>query len=171
MEQNKLFLICPFSNLEHFIRRIHGIDVYFMTSMATSFNFDREYIKMIADFLDRKMITHIYVVNDTSCRFMNGMFENKMSSGSEAEKNLEALFMDNHKIIMKQSTISEKVKLLSEINIQKQISNIREQDILLSIIDKNNICIKGLITNKAAKTYIELNVEKYEFGTFDRQHN
>ena len=171
MEQNKLFLICPFSNLEHFIRRIHGTDVYFMTSMATSFKVDREYIKMIADFLDRKMITHIYVVNDTSCRFMNGVIEQNICSGSEAEKNLEALFMDNQKIIMKQSAILDKVKLLSEINIHKQISNIREHDIILSMIEKNNISIKGLITNKAAKTYIELNVEKYEFGTFDRQHN
>lgn len=171
MEQNKLFLICPFSNLEHFIRRIHGADVYFMTAMATAFNFDRETIKMTADFLDRKMITHIYVVNDTSCRFMNGVIDKKMSTGSDAEKYLEALFMENQKIIMKQSTILDKVKLLSEININKQISNFREDDSIMSLIKKNKIIIKGLITNKAAKTYMELNVEEYECGTFDRQHN
>lgn len=157
MEQNKLFLICPFSNMENFIRRIHGTDVYFMTAMATAFSYERDDIRKIADFLDRRMITNIYIVNDTSCRFINSVIEQKMSSGSDAEKNLEVLLMENQKIIMKQSTTFDKVKTLTELNIIEQILNLREHDLIMSVVEKNKISIKGLITTKLSNTYVEVN--------------
>ena len=157
MEQNKLFLICPFSNMENFIRRIHGTDVYFMTAMATAFSYERDDIRKIADFLDRRMITNIYIVNDTSCRFINGVIEQKMSSGSDAEKNLEVLLMENQKIIMKKSTTFDKVKTLTELNIIEQILNLREHDLIMSVVEKNKISIKGLITTKLSNTYVEVN--------------
>ena len=157
MEQNKLFLICPFSNMENFIRRIHGTDVYFMTAMATAFSYERDDIRKIADFLDRRMITNIYIVNDTSCRFINSVIEQKMSSGSDAEKNLEVLLMENQKIIMKKSTTFDKVKTLTELNIIEQIFNLREHDLIMSVVEKNKISIKGLITTKLSNTYVEVN--------------
>ncbi len=157
MEQNKLFLICPFSNMENFIRRIHGTDVYFMTAMATAFSYERDDIRKIADFLDRRMITNIYIVNDTSCRFINGVIEQKKNSGSDAEKNLEVLLMENQKIIMKQSTTFDKVKTLTELNIIEQILNLREHDLIMSVVEKNKISIKGLITTKLSNTYVEVN--------------
>jgi carbonic anhydrase len=143
--------------MENFIRRIHGTDVYFMTAMATAFSYERDDIRKIADFLDRRMITNIYIVNDTSCRFINSVIEQKMSSGSDAEKNLEVLLMENQKIIMKKSTTFDKVKTLTELNIIEQILNLREHDLIMSVVEKNKISIKGLITTKLSNTYVEVN--------------
>jgi carbonic anhydrase len=128
-----------------------------MTAMATAFSYERDDIRKIADFLDRRMITNIYIVNDTSCRFINGVIEQKMSSGSDAEKNLEVLLMENQKIIMKKSTTFDKVKTLTELNIIEQILNLREHDLIMSVVEKNKISIKGLITTKLSNTYVEVN--------------
>jgi carbonic anhydrase len=128
-----------------------------MTAMATAFSYERDDIRKIADFLDRRMITNIYIVNDTSCRFINSVIEQKMSSGSDAEKNLEVLLMENQKIIMKKSTTFDKVKTLTELNIIEQILNLREHDLIMSVVEKNKISIKGLITTKLSNTYVEVN--------------
>ena len=163
MKKNKLFLICPFSNLENFIRRIFCTDVYFITAMATDFNFEPEYIGKISEFIDRRMITEMYVVNDTSCRFINGIIHEEWHPGTEAEKKLELLFMENHPLIMRQPSMSEKVEKFAELNVKKQISNINKNACIKTKIKKGRICIKGMITNRSENKFIVLQNIHNEF--------
>ena len=73
---NKLFFICPFSQLEHFIREKYGDDVFFITTLDDVFQFeDANYAEVIRDFIKRENITDIFVVNDTSCRFIKSVLE------------------------------------------------------------------------------------------------
>lgn len=163
MKKNKLFLICPFSNLENFIRRIYYTDVYFITAMATDFNFEPEYIGKISEFIDRRMITEMYVVNDISCRFMKGIIHEKCHSGTVAEKKLERLFMENHLLIMNQPSINEKLEKFAELNVKKQISNISENACIKTKIKKGRVRIKGMITNRSDNKFIVLDNIQNEF--------
>ena len=49
---NKLFLVCPFSNMENFIRKKYGPNIFFMTSIAGIFQSkDENYVKAIRGIL------------------------------------------------------------------------------------------------------------------------
>ena len=76
---NKLFLVCPFSCMENFISNKYGDDVFFITAMGTIFQYDEtEYLETIKQFIDRENITEIFVVSDTSCRFINNALKNDL---------------------------------------------------------------------------------------------
>ena len=54
---NKLFLVCPFSSMENFIREKYGDNVFFMTAMAAILNFNSEEISAIKLFIEREKVS------------------------------------------------------------------------------------------------------------------
>ena len=161
---NKLFLICPFSQLEHFIREKYGDDVFFITAPGAVFQFeDVNYTEVMRDFINRENITDIFIVNDTSCRFIKSVLEKEKGFGTFSEEAIINLLIDNYSVVMQTQSLIEQKKTLAELNIRRQVSEILSNELFLQTIIQENVGIKGLITTKAENKLIELNFNLKEF--------
>jgi carbonic anhydrase len=162
--KNKLFLVCPFSNMENFIHLKYGEDVFFISAMATHAHFhDAKYLESVIDFISNQQIGEIYIVNDTSCRFLNAVLNGDSTADSTSEKSIQQLLVDNYAWIMQQRTRSEQLKILANLNIKKQTFEIRMNERFSSLILQYNIGIKGLITTKSENEIVEIKWDVYEF--------
>ena len=161
---NKLFFICPFSQLEHFIRGKYGDDVFFITALGAVFQFeDVNYTEVMRDFIIRENITDIIIVNDTSCRFIKSVLEKEKGFGTFSEEVMINLLIDNYSVVMQTQSLIEQKKKLAELNIRRQVKEILSNELFLQTIIQENVRIKGLITTKAENKLIELNFNLKEF--------
>lgn len=164
--KNKLFFICPFSQLEDFIREKYGDDVFFITALGAVFQFkDVNYTEVMRDFINRESITEIIIVNDTSCRFIKSVLEKEKGFGTFSEKVMINLLIDNYSVVMHNKPLIEQVQTLAELNIKRQVKEILSNELFLQTIIQENIRIKGLVTTKSEHKLIEFNLNnlQYEF--------
>lgn len=161
--KNKLFLICPAAGLEPFIREKYGKDVLFLTALGGVFDFTKiDYLEAIAGFINREAITEIFVVNDTSCPFMESVLEKKEGYGTEAEQAFLHLLIDNYSHIMQKPTKTDKKKSLARLNVQQQALEILMNELFLQQIAGAEIALKGLVTSKKENKLMEVNVRLKE---------
>ena len=154
---NKLFLVCPFSFMENFIRQKYGDDVFFMTAMATVMHFEREEISAIKLFIEREKVQEIIITSDTSCRFINGALKCEKEFGSYAETQIKNIVLENEDALAKTNSEEEKQKIIANSIVKNQAQEIRSSNLFLSEIFKSKIIIKGIITTKSNNEIIELN--------------
>lgn len=154
---NKLFLVCPFSCMENFIREKYGDDVFFMTAMGAVLRFDSEEISAIKLFIEREKIREIIIASDTSCRFINGILKNEKEFGSHAETQIKNIVLENKNALAKANSEVEKQKIIANALIKNQAQEICSPDFFLSEIFINKIAVKGIITTKSKNEIIELN--------------
>ncbi len=158
-----LFIVCPFSFMETFLRTRFGNDIFVLTTMTAESQFHEiEYIEVIKDTIIRENITQIYIVNDTSCRFINGMLKGETDFGSSAEKNLQNIFIDNYSFIMGQPSFFEKVKTIAALNVKQQAMEIMENELFKLQFNQNNIIVKGLVTTRSENKINEIKLFRNE---------
>ena len=161
MKKN-LFFICPDGHLEHFIREKYGDNVFFVTALGAVFNFnDIDYSKSLSDFIIRESITDIFIVNDTSCRFIKNVLENEKSFETFSEHTLSKLLISNYSIVTDNTSVTNKKKALAELNVKRQIEELMNDTLLLQQIIHDKISIQGIITTKAENKWIEINSNKH----------
>ena len=157
--KNKLFLICPDSQIEPFIKEQYGQGVLFLTALGAVFNFQEiNYVEAIRDLLQRESIEEIYIINDTSCRFIKSILEQEKGFGTKAEQVILDLLIDNYSNIMAGASLTEKKKKLAGFNIQRQALEIVSNELLLPCMAQSQISLKGLITTKAKGQLKEVNL-------------
>ena len=115
-KQNALFIVCPFCQLENFLRKNFGNDIYFMTAPAAVINFNKEEVYAIKDFLARERIRKIYLVNDVSCNFIEEAINHKKEFGLHCEKELRKLLKDINPIAADKDSLLEMKALLAHNN-------------------------------------------------------
>lgn len=161
--KNQLFLVCPFSNMEHFIRQKFGQEAFFLTAMAGQSQFhELRYTEAVLELIDREEIAELYLVQDTSCRFMNGLLDAEPIHGSIAENKLEQLLVEHYAEIKAHTTRTLQLKKFAAINLRAQLREIGANAFLNSWMARNRLEIKGLITTKAENEALEIQWGVYE---------
>lgn len=156
----KLFLICPFGQLEHFIKDRFGEDTFFLTSLGGVFDFNEvAYAEAFTDFIERESIAEVFIVNDTSCRFIKSVLEKEKGFNTAAEQRMINLLIDNYYTVMDERSPLEKKKTFAELNVRHQASEILSNELLLTSLLQSNVSLKGLVTSKAAGKIKEIDVE------------
>ncbi|HSW55077.1 MAG TPA: carbonic anhydrase [Ignavibacteriaceae bacterium] len=159
--KNKLFLLCPFSCMENFIRNKYGDDVFFITAIGTIFQFqETEYLESIKDFINRENITEIFVVSDTSCRFINNALTNENNTGGYSETVIKNLLKDNYAFVMKEKTVEQQQIKLAELIVNYQAAELKKPNCLQQQIIQNKILIRELVTSKKANQIIQLTLKQ-----------
>jgi len=119
---NQLFIVCTFSFLEAFLQNIYGNDISFLTFSGAVFQFNEiEYSLEVRDFIVREKIKDIYIVNDTSCRFINGIIMRSKVSGFPSENVIEELYIDSYLKYFKDQPLFKHKYILAELNVKNQI--------------------------------------------------
>ena len=158
---NKLFLVCPFSCLENFIREKYGKDVFFITAMGTIFQFEgEEYLESIKRFIDRENITAIFVVSDTSCRFINNALKNEIGFGSYSETVIQKLLKENYALVMNEKIIEQQQIKLAELIVNYQASELKKSECFQQEIILKKILIRELVTSKKTNQIIQLTIKQ-----------
>jgi carbonic anhydrase len=159
--KNKLFLVCPFSCMESFIRAKFGEDVFFITAMGTIFQLkETHYLESVKSFIARENIAEIFVVSDTSCRFINNALTNAKNSGSYSEKVIQKLLNDNYAHVMHEKTTEQQQLKLAELIVGYQSAEIKKSNIFQQQIIQKEIKIKGLITTQKTDQIIQLTLQQ-----------
>lgn len=168
MTTNKLFIICPFSRMEPFLRHKYGDDVYFLTFTGAIIQYDEpEYLLDIKNLIQRERIRTIYVVNDISCRFINGIINKNKLFGLYAEEVIEDLYIEHYRTEFKGQSVSTQQLKLAELNIKNQVDELLNSCLLGPYLSKHSIEIKGLITSKEKRLYKEINIQYAENNVYE----
>lgn len=161
--KNKLFLVCPVSQMEPFIKDRYGWDGYFLTAPGAVFNFQEiDYSEALRDFLERTDIKEVFIVNDTSCPFIKSILEKEKTYETKAEQVLLNLLMDNYSQIMARASLAERKILLATMNIQRQALDLFSNELLQPILKHLQIRVTGILTTKGKGWLKEVNVKLQE---------
>lgn len=154
---NKVFLVCPFSNLEYFIRNKYGSDVFFITGIAGILSYrDEQYLTAIRDFIKEHRIQSFYVVNDTDCRFINNIIYREPLYGTTAENLIEIVYLDHFTTICREKTLQDQKFKLAEHNVRHQIAEVSDNLFLRQGLLENGTKIFGLVTTKSINRIVEI---------------
>lgn len=165
----KLFVVCPFSTMEAFIRSKYGEDVFFLTcSGAVLQGQDLEYMKEVNSLIIREKITSIYFVNDTSCCFLNSVIRDDRPFGLHSERIIRGLYRDNYQKDFEGKSLFQQQVKLAELNLKNQMQEITDSPILDCPESAHRIRIKGLIVSKNRDMVVEISNQQknnkiYEF--------
>lgn len=144
---NCLFIICPFCQLEYFLRAKFGEKVFFYTVPGGVLNFHTDETFWLSEFLRREQITDIYLVNDVSCNFIEEAINGKQEFGLNCERQfrelLKKLSADFENLYLK-----EKKELLAKTNVLAQLDYLKTQNFLKDEIPQDKIRVHGMITDK-----------------------
>lgn len=156
---NKLFILCPFSRLETFIRKNYGDKVFFLTYAGTVLEpHDFIYNLGIKNLIFKEKIKTIYIVNDTSCRFINSIITRKQLIGLTCENVIEELYIEYYFSYFQSQPLFKQQYNLAELNVKTQINKILSFKLFKDFISESDIEIKGLITSKEKNLYNELQI-------------
>lgn len=156
---NKLFIVCPFSCMEPLLQQKYGSDITFLTcSGAVIPQQEVEYLSEVKRFIIRENINQIYIVNDISCRFLNGVISRKKMFGLNAEKAFEELYVDYYFTDFKDQKLLEQQYNLALRNISKQAKSIVQSPILGDILKEFDVQIKGVVTVKDQRIFREIEI-------------
>ncbi|MBC8033893.1 MAG: hypothetical protein H7Y03_07085 [Chitinophagaceae bacterium] len=153
---NKLFMVCPFSCMETFIKSQYGEDSFFMTSTAATFvSGSNLYTEMMIDLIYREHITEISIVSDTSCRFINNVLARKEPFQTAVEREIDKLYVDSYPELKRYANIMEKRVELASLHLEKQLNELANYLLSSSVLAGKNIRLKGMVTivreNKIAR--------------------
>ncbi len=156
---NKLFLVCPFSCMEKFIRQKYDEDVFFITAMAGIFQLnEKKHLEEIKYFICRENIHEIFVVSDISCRFINSAINKEKTNGYFAEMVIQRLLEDNYDLLMERNKIQEKQIKLAERIVNYQAAELMNSNCFQQEIIQNKILVYELITSKKVNQIIQLTI-------------
>jgi hypothetical protein len=140
---NKLFFVCPFCQMEHFIRKKYG-DVYYVTAPAAIFSFsDENFAREIRSFLLHKNITDLYLVCDLECNFLN----NVLSGG-----NLYGLFCEE--VIENLVRSADDPFSLAEKMVHSQMKALTKVSCIAEVITGRKIKLYGMVTSKKENSLV-----------------
>lgn len=165
---NKLFLICPFSCMEKLLQSKYGNDIYFLTCSGAVLQYEElEYISEVKRFILREQIKTIYIVNDTSCRFINGIIKKNKLYGLKSEKIIEELYVEHYLSDFKNQSLLVQQNKLAELNIKNQANELMNSTLLGSTIFAFDIDIKGLITTKEKELFKEVQIKNNSYKIYE----
>ena len=161
--KNNLFLICPASHMEPFIKDRYGQDGYFLTAPGAVFNFQEiNYSEALKDFLESKAIKEIFIVNDTSCRFIKSILEIERGYETKAEQVMLSLLIDNYSQIMEETAQADRKVRLATLNIHRQAQDLFSNKLLHPLLKRLQIRVTGILTTKEKGWLKEVNVALQE---------
>ena len=164
---NQLFIVCPFSNLEHWVKKQYGQDVLFLSVPAglvpPSDDTFREDLKRI---ITENNITEIYVANEVSNPFIQSVIDESYKRDiallNPVADLKEEFWMERFAGLSRQQ---QKLKL-AELLIEQSIEML--QNISLSMQSSDfSIQIRGVVISKKAgfiKELKKMNRYKIAYG-------
>ncbi len=135
---NQLFLVCPFGQMEGFIRRHFG-NVFFLTSPASVFDFrDEAYLNEVKKMIRNEGIQDIYLVGDVFCQFVKNALVSRELGFFSCEQLIRELCLETDTPM----TLTEKL-------LKKQLYELSAERIFGRELEKGEVRLHALMISKA----------------------
>lgn len=159
-----LFIVCPFSCLEPFLRSRYGHDAFFLTSTGAVMSHQPwEYLEAVADLITREKIRTVYIVNDTSCRFIDGIIRREPVHGLPAESELQEIYVDHYHESFRGQPLHKQQFKLAELNVNRQAHALMESLLVGSVLAGQGVTVKGLVTSRLLDAVREVRISQHDF--------
>lgn len=145
---NSLFIICPFCQLENYLRTNFGDDIYFMTSTAGVLFFWADELPSIKEFIEREKIQNIYLVNDLGCNFIEEAIIGKKEFGMNAEQQLRKLLQNIQPKITNEVSLHETKRIVAKLNLHQQKKYLASLNIVNHEVENLEVKIHTIIIDK-----------------------
>jgi carbonic anhydrase len=146
--QNRLFLVCPFCQMERFITKYFG-DALFLTAPASVFYFDDDnFLKAVKKTIQSEKITDIYLVGEVSCRIVQYVLQNESITGLRCESEIQELLSSTD------TPFSLTEKLL-----KKQLYEMTCHSVFGKEIEEGQIRLHALLTSRHDDFIAPINCE------------
>ena len=143
-----LFLICPECYPEQAIRNEFGSEGLFLSALGSVFHIDNaKYIAGFMELIDKEQVSCIYIVNDTSCSFLQNAIDKKEIYSTETSRDLNELLILNKGRVINTTLKLAKVSIVNQARELLKIGKIRSK------IKEGDLIIKGLIYFRNTKTF------------------
>lgn len=153
---NKLFIICPFSCLEHKLKQRYGSNAFFVTCPAAIIPYnDVLFIEVLKEAIIQHNIQSVYFVNDSASGIINAVLMNKTLFGLDAEKCLNSIYQKAYSIRFKGRSIPYQQFRLAELNVQYQKDEFLLNGIFTDVIIDNKINVKTLVISNTMQVIKE----------------
>lgn len=163
--KHTLYLICPASKVEHFIREQYGESAFFMTALAAVFHLNEQaYLDELIKIIEKEAIEELVVVNDTSCCFIQSVLTRQKGFGTQAEQVLVDLLLDHYTHIMGTTSVAEQKNRLAELNVQRQLEELLRIDYFQQRVVLQKLVVTGLVTSRAAGKARTVNIQSGAFS-------
>ncbi|WP_143705988.1 hypothetical protein [Emticicia sp. TH156] len=156
----KLFIVCPFSNMEAFLQSRFGVDAFFLSYPGASLLQAEDFDSVINYLITEESIRTIYLVNDADCRFIKSVIEKKGMNGLPHEQALEELYIEHYFSCFKDRPSAEQQFKLAELNVNEQVARVISYLGFTHGSQATSIEVKGLVANKKARTLKEIEKDK-----------
>jgi hypothetical protein len=130
--------------MENLIIKHYG-KVFFLTAPAAMFDFERDSLQAIKEFITRENIREIYLTGETSCNFTKNIMDDENHSGLQCEIEIENLKSDNDSLF----TLTEKM-------LKQQANELRNNHLFGNEIEDGNILLHILIIDKGENRIKEI---------------
>lgn len=148
---SNLYFICPFSQLEPYLREQFGQDHLFATAMAGIPPLqDPQYCLEIASIIRRNRVKEIVMVNDIECRFLQGVLQRDNVGDTPCVNQLRQLYSEFLLEILVRGTSEKQAKCFAVINLVEQSRRLVQCKVLGPLIEAQGIQLKGMVTNRSA---------------------
>jgi len=145
MSTNKLFIVCPFSNLEGFLRYKFGPESLFASAMAGIPNIeDSSWLESLGGTIRREGITELYLVQDLQCRFAQCIRSQDKGYGTHAEAALQAIMDNCEPPLGPDASWSEKA-----ICFAREILSVQTERVAaIPLVQQLGLNVRGIVTDK-----------------------
>jgi len=158
-----LFIVCPFSCLEPFLRSRYGHDAFFLTSAGAVMSRQPwDYLESVGDLIVREKIKTVYIVNDTSCRFIDGIVRREPVHGLPAESELQEIYVDHYHESFRGQPLHKQQFKLAELNVNRQALALMETEPLGRLLADHGVAVKGLVTSRLLDACREIRIAEHE---------
>jgi hypothetical protein len=166
--KNRLFIICPFSNLESFINKKYGKSVYFISNPGAVTLFkELDYLVAIKKFLEEKEIDSIYIANDLSCPFIDKVIHLSSDLSYSWEKAMDKIYNENYFENFCDKSNREQKLQLATFNINNLAKEIIDSEIFKETISARKIFIRGLVTDRINNAIEEINIHHFNRNSYE----
>ncbi len=157
--KNKLFITCPFSQMESYLQDKFGRDIYFITFPGSLAEWrQNQFSVALREFIERHLIREIYLVTDTGCAFIDRVITGAKFSGLFSEKIMRSIYEKNFATDFENTELPTRQFKLAELTIRTQTQELMRWNVLGAQIVESKIELKGLVTTKRKNLLTEIKI-------------
>lgn len=154
--RSKLFLICPDDALEMAIRESFTGDLHCVFSLGAIFDFHISFAEEIDHMVIKYQINKLYVILSSTNTFVRKVLTGTEANDSKAEEILNEVIKRQKHIIEKEANIEQKARIVTEMMIDDQISQIKKAPFLDKRIESGELKLIGLIYDPGLTTFAQI---------------
>jgi hypothetical protein len=145
----RLFIVCPFSQLETFLSARFGETSYFLTAAGSVLFLEPiKFTNALEDFLIREAIEEIAVVNEWSSVFIRNALNEELEPVIETAQILHKTYLQHREDILSDNTFENRCRQLAFLNSRRQLSELLKNVSIGKIIQSKNIQLKCLVVHR-----------------------